>query len=87
MNEEDILDRLAFLGMSQKELINSVIKRSEETYWTTREERVRREVDRLARKYGNLGMTRRKLIQLVCKEAKRRANRESQNRWRQRSRP
>jgi hypothetical protein len=82
-----ILETIAFKAMSQKQLVERVYQ---DTYhaqlqgasrFPTRECVIRR-VDQLAEKYGTLGITRRKLVELVMRRAKNARSRAWRNEWR-----
>lgn len=87
-NPGDILEAMAFKSMSVKQLTENIVaklmKPRQPDSWQYRaipESRVRAHVDMLAQRYGNLGTTRRKLIQCVLKEIRRIESKAARKRW------
>ncbi|MGD9726500.1 MAG: hypothetical protein AB7L09_02835 [Nitrospira sp.] len=82
-----ILDQMAFKSMSKKDLVNRIVDETVGSkdmtsiqYRSPRLKLVER-IDHYAERYGNLGLSRRKLLQLAQKELKRRENKTSRERW------
>jgi hypothetical protein len=78
-----ILDTIAFKSMRPQQIAKQVADRVEsQSSWSwprSQEDRVKQRVDHLAKRYGNLGVSRRKMTQMVMKLLRRRAARRTYN--------
>jgi hypothetical protein len=75
---DDIADHLTFKDKSLKRLIAEIIDAAEARWdgdFTDRRDHIKHRIDELAARYGNLGMTRKKLNNLVRKELRKRQGR------------
>jgi hypothetical protein len=85
-----VLESMALKSMSKKDLVNKIVdevltgRDLTSAFYRSPTSRIKGRVDFYANKYGNLGVSRRKLVQLASKELKRRENRTRRDRYKAR---